>query len=320
MLTQLIRSITLTLIIMYCLPTMVNAQTKQSPHYIPITVALNQPINIDYASLVITQEQNLFHQYGLEVTFVSTKSPNQSNNWVNTGKADFGVDSQPNLLINIAHGLPLAASAILINQPLDGIATLKANQIHSISQLKGKRIGYHDNRLDPLFLQTQLSVNQLSLADVTLVPIKGSLASALLKHRVDAISGSIRLTTIPHLRLLGTEPVIFLPEKNGIPYYSGLMLIANRHHVNVKTLRRFNQALALGTVYLKQHPKISWKIFITRYPKFNNMIYQTVWQQTVPKFNSTPMDYPQTQCWQLANYLSQGLTLKLPKNSCDILI
>ncbi len=134
--------------------------------------------NADHVPLYVARDGGFFEGKGLEIELLPPADPNDPLKLVAVGRAAFGINYQPNVIIARAEGLPVKSVGILVEHPLSSLAFLKSSGIRTPADLKGKRIGY--------------SVQQLELA--LLKAIAGTAGLTLSrgpKHEWDVCAGAI---------------------------------------------------------------------------------------------------------------------------------
>ena len=77
----------------------------------------------------------------------------------------------------------------MVETPLDSLMVLKSSSIYTLSDLKGKRIGYSSAASGGIMLNTLLKKAGLTVSDVTLINVHYGLTQALLSKKVDAVTG-----------------------------------------------------------------------------------------------------------------------------------
>ena len=107
-----------------------------------LTVILDWFINPDHAPLIVAMERGYFANLGLEVELIAPTDPNDPPKLVAAGKADIAVSYQPQLHMHVDQGLPLRRIGTLVATPLNSLVVLEAGPIHSIADLKNRRIGF----------------------------------------------------------------------------------------------------------------------------------------------------------------------------------
>lgn len=262
-----------------------------------LSVILDWFPNPDHAPLIIAKELGFFNEQQLDVELIGPSDPTDPPKWIAAGKADIGITYQPEFMQQVDRGLPLVTIGSLIDRPLDCIVALKGSGIHSVSDLKGKRIGSGTGGTSAIMLKTMLKESGLSVNDVELINVRYSLTQALLSRKVDAVTGMMRNFEIPQIEARGENVVTFFPEDHGIPNYSVLIFITNTAKAHDPRLPRFLLALKKAVAWLDEHPQQGWKIFAKKYPESNNQVNQAAWFATMPYFAEDPAEYNQDE-WQ----------------------
>ena len=287
-------------------------------HLQKLTVILDWFVNPDHAPLFVAQQQGYFKDEGLQVNFIAPADPADPPKLVAVGKADIALDYQPHVLMEISQGLPIMQIGTLIATPLDCLAVLASSPIHSIKDLKGKRIGYSESGADSAMLQGMLKNNGLTLKDVDLVNVRYNLTQALLSKNVDAVIGVMRNFELIQLQLAGHPARAFYPEENGMPPYDELVLITRKGMQQDPRIQRFLTAVEMGVQYLVNHPESSWQTFAKAHPELNNNLNHQAWFATLPRFALRPAAQDPQRCENLASYLQQNLSAKISPQLCAI--
>lgn len=276
----------------------------------PLTIILDWFVNPDHAPLFVAKQQGYFKQQGLNVKLISPAEPSDAIKLVAAGKADLGISYQPEFMVAVAQGIPLVRVATLINKPLSCMLVLKSGPIKTIKDLKGKTIGYSTGGIDNITLRTMLQHHGLPLSAVKLISFHYGQTQALLAHRVDAITGQMRNFELPEMTLAGQPARAFYPEKNGVPPYDELIFVTNPKEAHDPRLKRFVIALREAVIYLKKHPKQTWRVFANNHPALNNKLNRMAWFMTVPYFDSHPGYFNKKKYQRFAEFLKQGGLIK----------
>ncbi len=277
----------------------------------PIKLALDWYINPDHAPILIAEQLGYFKAHGLEVSLIEPTSTSEARNLVLSGQADLAIDYEPETLIAIGQGLPIVIAGILVPTPLSCLATLKQSQITTLTDLRGKTIGYSGDALEAAFLRTELQQAGLKPDEVKLLPINMDLSQALLSKKVDAVNGMMRNVEPIMLAQMGVQTRLFYPEQNHIPTYAELIFIAKKNHLSPQTIQAFMAAVGEGATYVKAHPQQSYQIALQGYAKSlatSSTIQQQnqgIWLASVPYFTSHPLNLHPKEELVLVHYLQQ---------------
>jgi putative hydroxymethylpyrimidine transport system substrate-binding protein len=253
-----------------------------------ITVLLDWFVNPDHATILAAEYSGAFARHGLDVTVIAPADPSLPPRQIAAGQADLAVTYQPQLYLMADQGLPVVRVGTLINQPLNTLVALSDSGIRSMSDFKGKRIGFSVAGLDDSVVDTMLAHAGVSPGDVKLVNVNFALVTALTAHQVDGVIGAYRNFEVNELKEMGKTPVTFFPQDYGVPPDDELVLIANKKEAHDPKIAAFLAAVQEGTAYLLAHPDEMWADFIKQHPDLNNKLNKTAWYQTLSYFAKDP--------------------------------
>jgi len=271
----------------------------------PLVVVLDWFINPNHAPLFVAEQEGFFEQQGIKVRFIPPADSSEGEKMVAANKADIAVTYQPTFIYKTAHGLPLTQFATLINRPLNCLVVLEQRPIHTIKDLKGKRVGYSATGNNSIILTAMLKNAGLNINDINLINVKFNLAQALLSGRIDAFTGGMRNFEPIIMRLAGKSARLFYPENHGFPLYDELILVTHKNKATDPSLTKLTQALQQGVAYLQKNPEKSWAKFAKNHPELNNQLNKEAWFLTIPYFASNPAQIDQKRQQKL-----RGLVLK----------
>ena len=273
-----------------------------------LTLMLDWFVNPDHAPLLVAEEMGYFAAQGLEVEMIAPADPNDPPKMVAAGKADLAVSYQPQIHIHVAEGLPLVRIGTLVATPLNTLLVLADGPVHSIADLKGRKVGYSVGGFEDALLRAMLTRHGLGLDDITLINVNFSLSPALLAGHVDAVIGAYRNFELNQMALEGHPGRAFFVEEEGVPPYDELILVANSERMDKGVLRRFLDALEQGVQYLINHPEESWALFIKGRPELDDALNRRAWGDTLPRFALRPAALDRARYRRFALFLqSQGL-------------
>ena len=145
-----------------------------------LTIGLDWFINPDHAPLIIAKKRNFFRDLNLEVEMIEPADPNDPPKLVAAGKLDLAISYQPQLHIQVDQGLPVVRVGTLVSVPLNSLVVLKDGPIKTISDLKGKKVGFSVGGFEEALLSGMLQKYNLNMSDVDLVNINFSLSPSLI--------------------------------------------------------------------------------------------------------------------------------------------
>ncbi len=124
-------------------------------------------VNPNHGPIVIAQQKGYFADQGLTVNIQEPADPSTPAKLVAAGKVDLAVSYQPNLIMDVAAGLPLIRAATLVATPLNTLTVLDNGKINSIADLAGKKIGISVAGNEEAIVGTMLNAHGVDYQDVT---------------------------------------------------------------------------------------------------------------------------------------------------------
>ncbi|WP_051908566.1 ABC transporter substrate-binding protein [Candidatus Odyssella acanthamoebae] len=258
----------------------------------PIKIYLDWFVNPHHAALVVAQQAGIFDKHGLQVTLIAAGGSEEGSRQVAAGAADFAISKQSAHLIRCCNqDMPLVRIATLINKPLECL--IASEEITSLSDLKGKRIGYTSSSVEfaHLSLATMLAKVGLKLTDVTLVPITSGMVSAFMTKNVDALLSAYRTYELDDIRQYRPNVKTFYYEENGIPSYDQVIVVANRAHL--EDAKKLVAALQESVDLIHYSPEQAWSYYTKGAPEQNTpqnkMVFMTVANLLVQDIGYLPL-------------------------------
>lgn len=253
-----------------------------------LTVLLDWFINPDHGPLIIAEEKGFFERAGLDVELVEPADPSLPPKLVAAGQADLAVSYQPQLHVQVAEGLPLIRIATLVATPLNSLVVLEDGPIQSITDLKGKKVGFSVGGFEDVLLGTMLQHHGLSIDDVELINVNFSLSPSLISGQVDAVIGAFRNFELNQMDIVERPGRAFYVEEEGVPNYDELIVVAKSGTENNAAYRKFIDAVEAATSFTINHPQESWEIFKGTDPKLDDELNKRAWRDTLPRFALRP--------------------------------
>jgi putative hydroxymethylpyrimidine transport system substrate-binding protein len=282
------------------LPALARAQQRTE-----LTLLLDWFVNPDHAPIIVAQEAGFFERAGLNVRIVAPADPNDPPRLIAARRGDIGVFYQMNLHLAVDQGLPLTRVGTLVATPLVTLTVLRDGPIRTLSDLRGKRIGYSVAGFEEVVVGTMLGTVGLGLSDVRLINVNFALSSALMSGQVDAIVGGYRNFELHQLDIEGRPGRAFFPEQHGLPIYDELIYIAHRDRSRDATLRSFMDATEAATTFLVNNPEESWRMFIAGPRReLDNALNRRAWASTITRFALNPAALDRNRYDRMARLLA----------------
>jgi len=237
-------------------------------HGAPLRVMLDFYPNPNHVPLYVAQGLGLFASAGIEVELSAPADPSDPAKLAAARAVDLALTPQMNYLIARGAGLPLVAVGALIEGSLGGLLALAGSGIVGLDELRGKRIGYALEPLEPVLWQTMLRTAGLAPNEYELVYVGMNTLFALLARRVDAI-GAFRNYEALAVEDFGYRPVFFPQEEYGIPATYELVVVAHPALLRERPeeVRGFLHALARAIEFTRDRPDAALALFEAAVPE-----------------------------------------------------
>ena len=251
--------------------------------------------NADHVPLYVARDQGFWKAQGLEIELTAPADPNDPLKLVAAGRASFGINYQPNVLIARAEGLPVRSIGILVKDPLASLAFLKRSGIKTPADLKGKRIGYSVQELELALLRAITEPYGLTPGDYTTINVNFNLTSSLLSGQVDAVMGAFWNYELAELELEHVPGGYFALEQHGVPDYYELIVIANDRFVAGQrdAARRLVLGLQAAVDFARAQPEQALHIYFKANPEVRQELDRRAFSLALPHFAETQVQSAQ---------------------------
>ena len=236
-----------------------------------VSLALDWYPNSNHAGIFYAKDKGYFLDGDLDVEVYTPSDPSSILQTVASGRDQFGISYQPDLLLARSEGVPVVAISSIVRTPLNSIMTLKKSGISDPSKLKGKTIGYPGIPLNIGILQSILEGQGLTINDVNLVDVGFDLVPALLSSRVDAVIGAFWSHESILIELEGEGVNILKFQDWGIPEYHELVLVTSEKYLdeNKEIVESFVKSFRKGFEGSIESNSESMESLISAYPEVN---------------------------------------------------
>ena len=264
--------------------------------FIDISLALDWYPNSNHAGIYYGIDNGYFEENDINLDVYTPSDPASILQTVASGRDEFGISYQPDLLLARSEGIPVVAVHSIVKTPLNSIMTLGDSGIDNPSKLKNKTIGYPGIPLNIGILSSILEEQSLTIDDVELVDVGFDLVPALLSERVDAVIGAFWSHESILIELEGREVNILKFEEWGIPKYHELVLVTSEEYLknNEEIVEKFVDAFSRGYEKSIENNDESMEALIAAFPEVNVeletqgiKLLSPLWQES---FDSDGMD------------------------------
>ena len=271
-----------------------------------MTLLLDWFINPDHGPIIVAEEKGFFADQNLEVEIVAPSDPADPPKLVAAGKANLAVSYQPSQHLQVAEGLPLMRVGTLVATPLNCLLVLEDGPIKTISDLKGKKVGFSVAGVEEALLTAILGRHDLGMSDIELVNVNWSLSPSLMSGQVSAVIGAYRNFELNQMEIEGIAGRCFYVEEEGVPTYDELIYVANKDTMDTDLIRRFLRATELATQYIVNHPDESWNVFKGYSVELDDELNAKAWLDTMARFALRPEALDEGRYVRFEKFLSDA--------------
>jgi putative hydroxymethylpyrimidine transport system substrate-binding protein len=255
--------------------------------YDELTLMLDWFPNPNHIPIYVALEEGFFKGEGINLKVVVPSDPADPTKLAAAGKVDLAITTQINLIVARSVSLEITAVGALIQHPLGGLMAL-ADGIESLSDLKGKKIGYALEPMEPVLWTAMLESVGLTPGDYELINVGFNTVPVLLAGKVDAI-GAFRNYEKIKVELLDYETVFFPMEEHGIPdNYELIFIAAEGAKVKTKKIKGFLKALAEGIDLTLKDPNRALDTFFDVHPQLKDELNWRAFLATLLLFVGSP--------------------------------
>jgi putative hydroxymethylpyrimidine transport system substrate-binding protein len=266
----------------------------------PFTVILDYLPNADHAGIYAAQAEGLYAKANLDVKLVVPPDASSPLKLLKAGRADVAISYEPELLLARDAGAEsLVSVAALVQEPLTSLMALPSANVHSASDLAGKRVGTAGIAYQHAYLQTILQHAGVDAGSVKETSVGFNLVPAMVSKKVAATLGAYWNYEGIQLARAHKDPVILRMPQLGVPTYDELVVVARRESLDTagaSRLRRFLSATAAGYRSLRSDPQTAVDALAEASHGIDKGLQEASIQATLPAF--FPRDTTNPWGWQ----------------------
>jgi len=222
----------------------------------PLTVWLDWYPNSDHAGIYVALARGYYAQAGLDVHARVPAGAADALSLVADGSGDVAISYEPDVLLARQKGLPVVATAALVQRPLSCIMTLHSSGIARPRQLQGRLIGISGTPGDYANIKALVGHDGGNPASVRTIVVDYGLLQALLSRRVAAVEGVYWTWEALQAGQQGYAVNVMRVDAYGVPGYDELVLVTGQGQLKNEpgVLRAFQRATLRGYAYAAAHP------------------------------------------------------------------
>lgn len=270
-----------------------------------LTIMLDWYPSPRHAALLVAQERELFAKHGLKVDILTPADPEVPTKMLAAGRIDLALTRQPLLHLLVNDDKPIIRIATLIRLPLSFLLVSDAENLDSLAELEGARIGHLDQDGERVLLAALLASQDLTRDQVDSPKVHFRVEEAMHEGQVDAIIGAMQHQLPEVLANDGLSTQKYRIEDFGVPLHDGLIIVANRDRLGKKrdAIRHFVDALEEATVWITNNSDASWSMLVDVEPGMDTVVNQRAWPDVRGLLSLSPAALSQGRYINFERYL-----------------
>jgi NitT/TauT family transport system substrate-binding protein len=287
-----------------------------------VSLRLDWVYGSEHAPIFLAIEKGFFKDEGIDLNLMPGEGSSVTVKLVGNRDADFGYASADQVLIAAQRGLPLVATAVVLQQNPTALIFKSSAGIKDLkTDLKGKTIGVQLKSSTSRQWEAIKKSMGLDPKSFTEVPADGAVVPLLTTDRIQAGIGFYFNDGLK-LKATGTD-VAWIPfEELGIKQYStSLVTNAALIEKNPDLARRFTRAFMKGWSYSIQHPDEALQAFLKANPS-TDKTYAELKLPVVLKLTESPdakangLGHSTAADW--SNLQQQLIEMEIMKEKTDV--
>jgi NitT/TauT family transport system substrate-binding protein len=268
-----------------------------------VTLRLDWVFGSEHAPIFLARDKGFFKDEGIDVEILAGEGSTVTVKLVGNGTADFGYAAADQALMAYAKGLPVVATAVILQKNPVAVIFPSASGIKTLTDLYGKTLGVPTLSVSEKQWRYVERLNKLDKAKIHQVSLGTGIAQMIEAQKVDA---AVAFFFNDGLKVVsdGTPMGWILLSDVGLPIYS-TSLVTNEDMIkkNPDLVRRFTRAFLKGWTYALGHQQETLDTFLkdnpTVDPKYSALKFPEVLKLTqTPDTEKNGIGYSSQERWE----------------------
>jgi NitT/TauT family transport system substrate-binding protein len=219
----------------------------------PVSLQLNWNPNAEHAPYYLGKKLGFYAEEGIDVEIRPGQGSSTAVKLVGTGDSDFGVAVADAVTVGRGQGVPVVATAVLLQESPTVLVSFVEKGIVEPADLIGKRVAVNTQSTVHAYWLAFLDVNEIDRSQITEVNVSGASLPLLIADQVDA-TGALLTNEVVTLLDEGFELNIINYDEYGVHSY-GQVLFTNDTFAseNPDLTGRFTAATIRSWEYSLEH-------------------------------------------------------------------
>lgn len=252
-----------------------------------VTLRLDWVYGSEHAPIFLARDKGFFAKEGIDLTLLPGEGSTVTVKLVGNGTTDFGYATADQALMAYAKGLPVVATAVILQKNPVSVIFPKSSGIKTLTDLYGKTLGVSFLSVGEKQWRYVEHYNHIDRSKIREVALDRNIAQMLEAHKLDA-SLAFFFNDGLKMEADGIPMNWILFSDVGLPIYSTSLLVnPDLIKKNPDLVRRFTQAFVEGWSYSLTHEKEALDDFLKDNPTIDPK-YSALKLPEVLKMAQTP--------------------------------
>ncbi len=231
-----------------------------------VTLRLDWVVGSEHAPIFLAREKGFFKDEGIDVTIIRGEGSTVTVKLVGNRTNDFGYATADQALMAYAKGLPVVATAVILQKSPSAIIFPKAKAIARLDQLYGKRLGTQIKSVVDKQWDAVTKIHKIDRKKISEIPSDQAIAASIIAEKIDAgVAFFFNDGLLAETK--GTPMGWLLFSDLGLAMYSTSLLV---HEAMLKEkpdlVRRFTRAFVKGWTVSRANPEEALSLFLKANP------------------------------------------------------
>jgi NitT/TauT family transport system substrate-binding protein len=249
-----------------------------------VTLRLDWVFGSEHAPIFLARDKGFFRDEGIDVDVLGGEGSTVTVKLVGNGNADFGYAAADQGMMAYAKGLPVVATAVILQKNPVAVIFSQASGIKTLQDLYGKTLGVPTLSVAEKQWRYVEKLNHIYDSKIHQVSLGTGIATMIEAEKVDA---AVAFFFNDGLKVVsdGTPMGWILLSDVGLPIYSTSLIVSeDTINKNPDLVRRFTRAFVKGWTYSLSHQDEALQTFLkdnpTVDPKYSALKFPEVLKLT----------------------------------------
>lgn len=268
-----------------------------------VTLQLDWVFGSEHAPIFLARDKGFFKDEGIDLDILAGEGSTVTVKLVGNGTADFGYAAADQAMMAYGKGLPVVATAVILQKNPVAVIYPTASGIKTLTDLYGKTLGVPTLSVAEKQWRYVEKLNKIDKSKIRQVSLGTGIAQMIEAQKVDA---AVAFFFNDGLKVVsdGTPMSWTLLSDVGLPIYSSSLTV-NEETIkkNPELVRRFTRAFVKGWTYALTHQQETLDTFLkanpTVDPKYSALKFPEVMKLTqTPDTEKNGIGYSSKEQWE----------------------